>query len=85
MVHLCVHLPEQALLGGPVAPRWMFGVKRQMGMYKGSVRNPARPDGSIAEAYVVDEAMTFLSRYVSNVETRFIRPDRNWDEPSPNH
>ena len=85
MVHLCVHLPKQALLGGPVAFRWMFGVERQMGFYKGTVRNPARPDGSIAEAYVVDEAVTFLSRYVSNIETRFTRPDRNWDAPHPNH
>ena len=25
MVHLCIHLPEQALLGGPVSTRWMFG------------------------------------------------------------
>ncbi|XP_062081341.1 uncharacterized protein LOC133786147 [Humulus lupulus] len=85
MVHLCVHLPDQVLLGGPVASRWMFGTERHMGLYKKYVRNMSRPDGSIAEAFVVDDAVTFLSRYVSNIETRFTRPERNWDIPSPNH
>ncbi|XP_062118652.1 uncharacterized protein LOC133832303 [Humulus lupulus] len=85
MVHLCVHLPDQVLLGGPVASRWMFGIELHMGLYKKYVRNMSRPDDSIAEAFVVDEAVTFLSRYVSNIETRFTRPERNWDIPSPNH
>lgn len=71
MVHLCVHLPDQVLLCGPVAPRWMFGTERQMGLFKRYVKNMARPDGSIAEAFVVDEAVTFLSIYVSDIETRF--------------
>ncbi|KAH6770970.1 B-box type zinc finger family protein [Perilla frutescens var. hirtella] len=79
MVHLCVHLPEQALLGGPVSQRWMFGVERRMGTYKGYVRNFAHPDGSISEAYIVDEAIIFLSRYLHNTETRFTRLERNWD------
>ncbi|XP_062119368.1 uncharacterized protein LOC133833127 [Humulus lupulus] len=55
MVHLCVHLPDQVLLGGPVASRWMFGTERHMGLYKKYVRNMSRPDGSIAEAFVIDE------------------------------
>ena len=79
MVHLCVHLPEQAILGGPVQYRWMYGTERCMGTYKGFVRNTARPDGSIAEAYVIDEALTFLSRYMRNIETKFNRAERNWD------
>ncbi|XP_062074039.1 uncharacterized protein LOC133778190 [Humulus lupulus] len=44
----------------------------------------ARPEGSIAEGYVVDEALTFCSMYFKGVETRFNRPDRNVDAiPSP--
>ena len=82
MVHLCVHLPEQALSGGPVSPRWMFGPERRMGTYKSYVRNLARPEGSITEAYVVDEAVTFLSRYIHNIETKFSCPERNWDVPT---
>ncbi|CAH9093045.1 unnamed protein product, partial [Cuscuta europaea] len=63
----------------------MFGIERRMGTYKGYVRNYARPDGSIAEAYVVDEAITFLSRYLTDIETRFTRPERNWDLSSEDY
>lgn len=45
----------------------------------------ARPDGSIAEAFVVDKAVSFLSRYISNIETRFSKPEHNRDIPVPNH
>ncbi|KAL5559557.1 hypothetical protein UlMin_035768 [Ulmus minor] len=47
------------------------------------VRNAAKPEGSIAEGYVVDEALTFCSRYFDDVETRFNRPDRNDDGIHP--
>lgn len=72
-------------MGGPVSQRWMFGIERRMGTYKGYVRNFARPDGSITEAYVVDEAVTFLSRYLHDIETRFSRVERNWDVPNTKH
>ncbi|KAL8093660.1 hypothetical protein AgCh_035519 [Apium graveolens] len=68
-------LREQVLQGGPVHSRWMFETERHMGLYKRYVRNMARPDSSIAEAYIVDEAVSFWSRYVSNIETRYTRPE----------
>ncbi|XP_051219303.1 uncharacterized protein [Lolium perenne] len=37
----------------------------------------AKPEGSIAEAYIVDECLAFCSRYFDDVETRFNRPSRN--------
>nr|KAJ0189019.1 hypothetical protein LSAT_V11C800443290 [Lactuca sativa] len=36
-------------------------------------------------AYVVDEAVTFLSRYVDDIETRFNHDERNWDVPITQH
>ena len=39
----------------------------------------ARPEGSIIEAYVMNESSTFCSRYLSVIETRFIRDERNDD------
>ncbi|XP_074350599.1 uncharacterized protein LOC141689954 isoform X2 [Apium graveolens] len=51
-----VRTNEQVLQGGPVHSRWMFETERHMGLYKRYVRNMARPDSSIAEAYIVDEA-----------------------------
>ena len=43
------------------------------------VRNRARPEGSIAEGYVVDEAFAFCSMYFEGVETKFNWPNRNAD------
>ncbi|PON94398.1 hypothetical protein TorRG33x02_098720 [Trema orientale] len=58
----------------------MYSIERAMGVYKQYVRNRARPEGSIAEAYIINEALTFCSMYLRGVETRFNRSDRNNDE-----
>jgi hypothetical protein len=77
MVHLAVHLPEEALLRGPIQYGWMFPVERRLLTCKCYVRNTARPEGSIAKAYIVDECLPFCSRYFDNVETRFNQSGRN--------
>lgn len=46
---------------------------------KSYVRNKARPEGSIAEGYIVEERLTFCSRYLSKIETKFSRPERNFE------
>ena len=51
-----------------------------MGTLKGHVRNRARPEGSITEAYIANEALTFCSRYMEDVVTRFNRDDDKWDQ-----
>ncbi|KAL3626909.1 hypothetical protein CASFOL_029220 [Castilleja foliolosa] len=71
MVHLSIHLPDEALLGGPVQFRWMYPIER--------VRNKARQEGSVAEAYIAKECLTFCSMYLKGIETRFNRDDRNND------
>ena len=81
MVHLILHLPEEAILGGPVFMRWMYPFERYMKKLKNYVGNKARPEGSIAEGYVADEALTFCSMYFKGIETRFNRLDRNEDSP----
>ena len=77
MVHLVVHLPEEALLRGPVQYGWMYPVERRLYTLKRYVRNRARPEGSIAEAYIADECLTFCSKYMDDVETIFNRNPRN--------
>ncbi|XP_058765057.1 uncharacterized protein LOC131638514 [Vicia villosa] len=47
MEHLPIHLPYEALLGGPVQYRWMYPFERMMGDFKWSVKNKARVEGSI--------------------------------------
>ncbi|KAL5567246.1 hypothetical protein UlMin_030410 [Ulmus minor] len=78
-IHLVLHLLEEAILGGPVYMRWMYPFERYLKRLKDYVRNAAKPEGSISEGYVVDEALTFCSRYFDDIETRFNRPNRNDD------
>ncbi|GJT47440.1 uncharacterized protein Tco_0956155 [Tanacetum coccineum] len=79
MIHVAIHLPDEAILGG-LRYRWMFPFERYMKKLKNYVRNKAKPEGSIAEGYVSEEALTFCSRYLKDdVETRFNRLGRNDD------
>nr|XP_009803422.1 PREDICTED: uncharacterized protein LOC104248796 [Nicotiana sylvestris] len=82
MVHLAVHLPREAMYGGPVQYRWMYKIERFLCNLKRYVRNKARPKGSIAEGYLIDECLTFCSMYLTGIETRFNREDRNNDGSS---
>ncbi|CAL8134261.1 unnamed protein product [Prunus armeniaca] len=59
MMHVMVHLPEEALLAGPVNYRWMYPIERLLGELKKSVCNRAKPEGSIVEAWVQYESLTF--------------------------
>ena len=43
------------------------------------MRNKARSEGSIIEAYNVNEALTFCSMYISEIETGFNRGERSED------
>ncbi|VFQ65998.1 unnamed protein product [Cuscuta campestris] len=45
----------------------------------------AQPEGSIAEAYIADECLTFCSRYLHRAETRFNRLERNEDGGKTQH
>ncbi|GKE49243.1 hypothetical protein Tco_1480501, partial [Tanacetum coccineum] len=83
MIHLIIHLPLEALEGRHILPRWMFPFERYMKKIKGYVRNKAKPEGSIAEGYVAEEALTFSSHYFWDVTTKFNRFDRNMDPPPP--
>lgn len=57
---------------------------RALGDYKQYVKNKARPEGSIAEAVIINEAITFCSMYMQNIETHFNRRPRNYDGDASN-
>ncbi|CAL2239656.1 unnamed protein product [Prunus armeniaca] len=67
MIHVMVHLPEEALLAGLLNYRWMYPIKR------------AKPKGSIIEAWVQYESLTFCGMYLKDVDAAFNRPQRNND------
>ncbi|CAL2271658.1 unnamed protein product [Prunus armeniaca] len=79
MMHVMVHLPEEALLAGPVNYRWMYPIERLLRELKKTVHNRAKPEGSIVEAWVQYESLTFCGMYLKDVETVFNRPQRNHD------
>jgi hypothetical protein len=70
MMHLPVHLAEEAKLGGPVCYRWMYLVERYLHTLKGYVRNKVHPEGSMAKGYISEECLTFCSRFLQDVDTK---------------
>ncbi|XP_060170410.1 uncharacterized protein LOC132601328 [Lycium barbarum] len=84
MVHLTVHLVNEVMKGGPVHYRWMYFVERLLGHFKSLVGNKSQPEGSIAEGYIVEEALTLYSHYFEDMESRVNRPKRVNDEPNHN-
>ena len=46
----------------------MYAIERRLGTFKGYVRNRARPEGSISEAYIATEAVTFCSKYIETAD-----------------
>ncbi|TXG57077.1 hypothetical protein EZV62_018390 [Acer yangbiense] len=77
------HLAWEAKVAGPVQYRWMYPVERYLCKLKGYVRNKARPEGSITEGYLADKCVKFCSRYLVGVETKFNKPERNYDGDQP--
>ncbi|KAI0520000.1 hypothetical protein KFK09_007465 [Dendrobium nobile] len=73
MVHLVIHLPREARLAVPAQ-------YRNLSVLKGNVRNKARPEGSIAEAYIVNETLTFCSRYLRGMKSRNNQDEESNDE-----
>ncbi|CAA7056519.1 unnamed protein product [Microthlaspi erraticum] len=77
MVHLTVHLGREARLGGPVHFRWMYPFERYMKVLKDYVRNPARPEGCIAESYLAEECIQFCSEFLKKTTNLQDKVDRN--------
>jgi hypothetical protein len=54
----------------------MNPVGRYIRTVKGYVRNKAHPEGSTAEGYILEECLTFCSRFL-DVDTKENRVDRH--------
>lgn len=55
-----------------------------LGHFKSFVRNKSQDKGSIAKGYMVEEALTFCSRYFEDIESRVNRPKHVNDESNQN-
>ena len=80
MEHLPIHLAYEARVCGPVQYRWMYPFERNIGVFKRTVKNHARVEGSICEAYLSKETSFFCSYYFeAHVHTKRTNIGRNDD------
>ncbi|XP_066159865.1 uncharacterized protein [Oryza sativa Japonica Group] len=68
MVHLTVHLVKQTKICGPAFMREMWPFERYIGILKSYVRNRAKPEGSIIEGYMTEEAIEFCIDYMAETD-----------------
>lgn len=47
----------------------MYPIERRLGTLNNFVRNRAKPEGSIAEAYIESETLAFFSMYMNDADT----------------
>jgi hypothetical protein len=69
MTHLPYHLVQELDLCGPVSTRWMYPMERY-------VRKMARPEASMAEGYLKDECLGFVTEYLQRFD---VVHRRVWD------
>ncbi|KAI9125092.1 hypothetical protein K1719_003708 [Acacia pycnantha] len=63
MEHLPVYLAYEAKIGGSQQYRWMYPFARFLRTLKDKIKNSRYVEGSIAEAFLVEEATKFASYY----------------------
>ena len=68
--HHLVHFPGEVGLCGPISTRWMYFVERYMGELKGRVRQCTRPEGSMAQGYLIAETMHYVSEYLERFHSQ---------------
>ncbi|XP_058768330.1 uncharacterized protein LOC131642060 [Vicia villosa] len=77
IVHLIAHLVREIRLCGPFFLQWMYPIKRYMKILKGYTKNPNRPEASIIERYIAEEAIEFCSNYMSEMDVVGIPKSRH--------
>lgn len=72
-LHLIVHLVDEIALCGTVHARWMFFLERFMKTLKDFVRQSARPKGSMAEGWLIQESLVYISEFLGQVDSSLPR------------
>jgi hypothetical protein len=67
-VHILIHLPDEVELVGVLSCHWMFFLERYMKKLKGFVRQREKPEGSMAEGYIVYESFYYASEYIKKID-----------------
>uniref|UniRef100_A0A803MRD3 DUF4218 domain-containing protein n=1 Tax=Chenopodium quinoa TaxID=63459 RepID=A0A803MRD3_CHEQI len=77
MVHLVVHLAAEAKIEGPVRYRWIYPISWK---FKEVHSKQSTTRGLHCRRLSSDECLTFCSRYMSDIDTKFNRKGRNDDD-----
>lgn len=64
-VHLLVHLVDEVAMAGTVHCRWMFFLERFLKTLKGFVRQRACPEGSMAEGWLIQESLVYITKFLT--------------------
>ena len=68
VTHLPYHLVQELDLCGPVSAKWMYPIERYMKTLMNHIRNMARPEACMAEGYLKDECIGFITEYLQSFE-----------------
>ena len=82
MLHLPYHIVQETFICGPVQNRWMYPFERYYKGLKGFVRNLAKPEGSMAASYEVEEAAGYVTEYMLNYSSTYLRVWDSQEDPS---
>ena len=63
-MYLLVHIVEEVRVAGTIHSRWMFFLERFMKTLKGFVRQRARPEGSMAMGWLVQESLVHITEFL---------------------
>ena len=72
-LHLIVHLVDEIALCGTVHARWMFFLERFMKTLKDFVRQSARPEGSMAKGWLIQESLVYILVFLGQVDSSLPR------------
>ena len=64
MFHLPICLVQQLDICGPLYIRWMYPMKQYLKSLNGYVRFQSNHEGSMAQSYIMDEAVDFCTEYM---------------------
>jgi hypothetical protein len=66
MSHLTLHIVEELNICGPIHTRWMYPIEQAMKVFKGYVCNRSRQEASMAEGYILDKTIGFVTEYLQD-------------------
>jgi hypothetical protein len=84
MLHLIVHLANEALLGGPVQYRWQFCIEREFKYIRYKCGNKNKIEACIAEATLLHEMADATTMYYANDVPTKHNPVARYNSDEPN-